>query len=248
MKAVFLAISILFFSVSGWSGQAMDFESFGFSKDGRYFAFIQDAVLDGSGAYWIEMGIIDVENNKYVGRASTGGEMEVNGDWIIADPAQRPEFIEDLKQKLSFQKYDFPKKVNEEVIVSRPNTDLTIYKNTVFSLEYWPEGGASASLQRYELDLKEVAAPVTEDNDWCDWYGNNMIELKVNHKHFFGDYKDKVQVLQKDQRQPKVRACSSDYSIRYVLNHKDGIAVVLSYQSPGFEGPNKDFMVVTGKL
>jgi predicted secreted protein len=55
--------------------------------------------------------------------------------------------------------------------------------------------------------------------------------------------------LQKDRSVPKSRgSCPSGYGIENVYIYKKGIAVIVSYGMPGFEGPDVRHLIVTGKL
>ena len=56
-------------------------------------------------------------------------------------------------------------------------------------------------------------------------------------------------ILQKDRGIPKSRGeCPAGYSIEDVYIYKNGIAVIIAYSMPGFEGPDVRQLVVTGKL
>lgn len=246
MKTLITILALLF-SQSALAGDASFFSSLGFSQDGKYFAFTEEGVYDGLGAYWIELGIIEVDQNKYVGRLHIGGESD-EGDITTED--HRDLYLRTLKQKLSFESYGFSKKVRQETLIKREQKDLSHYTNTLFSIDYWATGGASSQFPTFKLILDEIPAPINADNEWCeDWMGdsNSMIELRLVANPNNGE-NGFVNELQIDKKQPKVRSCAYNYSIREVHYYKGKIAVVIRYQSPGFEGPNERNMIVTGLL
>lgn len=244
MKIIITLFTILSCNLA-MAGDASFYTSLGFSKTGKYYAFIQEGVYDGLGAFWLELGIIDVKANKYVGRKKLGGEDEMGNITLESD---RPQMLASLKADLHFDAFGFSEKPREEVKIYRPHTDLSQYTDTVFTLAYWAQGGASTMIDRFSLLLDEIKAPVTQENQWCeDWYGNNMIELRMEIED--GNVNPPtVKDLQIDTAQPEVRQCSFDYSIRYIFVHKNSMSVVLNYRTPGFEGPNDRFMVVTSNI
>ena len=238
-----------------FAGDASYYDSLGFSEDGKYYAFTQDGYFDGSGYYWIELGIIHVKSNTYVGRDFAEFDPYENGEEESYEPTpkQKRQMLNKLKKNLRFGSYGFTKRPTENIKVFRPNFDHSPVTKTSFSLEYWAQGGASASIQTIDLLLKEVPAPVTANNEWCaDYYGhsgyNNMIDLSLKAEDSYHQGPGFMQDLQIDMEQPKIRACSWGYQIRYVLEHEGNIAVGIRFHQPGFEGPNERFMVVTGHL
>lgn len=240
-----VGILIILMSLAANAGDASDYKSLGFSTNGKYYAFIQDGNQDGSGFYWIELGIIDVAKNQYVGRASIVNELQEDGH--DTDDKTKAQFLAQLKSQLKFNTYGFPVAAQEQVLIHRPHFDFSNYTNSIFSIDYWAQGGASTDVQTYEILLNEVKAPVTADNDWCDWYPNNMIELRLKKVDLY-DEGSFIKDLQIDTQQPKKRACSSKYKVAYAMRSKDSLAVVLEFSQPGFEGPNYRYMVVTSQM
>lgn len=244
MKLLTILITLAMATVAQ-AGDSSSFKSLGFSSDGHYYAFIQDGELNGLGAYYMELGIIDVHKNIYVGKAK---HIAVDEEETPVEYPDLDKILKGLKKELEFEKFGFSKPIEENILVSRPDNDLTPYTKTLFTLDYWPQGGAHSPFETYELLLKEVPAPITENNNWCDYYSNNMIELRLKWQHPYEENEYKIKDLQIDKKQPKVRYCSGDYSIREVRSHKGHVAVAIRFTQPGFEGPDQRFMVVTGKL
>ena len=83
-----------------------------------------------------------------------------------------------------------------------------------------------------------------EEKDECLGVPRSMIALSLSRKE--GDAVQSVE-LERDTRLPKSRDCSGEYELRQVIQHKNAIAVVLRYVSPGFEGPDENALVVTAK-
>lgn len=238
-----ISVLLFVFSIHATAGDASEFRNLGFSTDGKYYAFVQYGTYDGWGAGYAKIDVIDVASNNLIKRVL------VNDEDMVDDPTMTQEEIIQkamTEAKLSSQ-YGISGSNMGNTLISRPNTDFSNYLNTVFSREYWAQGGASTTVLTYKLDLKEVPAPVEAgNNDWC-WTDSNMIELSMSWDDNY-DGVFETQTLQKDTRQPKSRACSYAYSVQYVVADKDGVAVALRYQGPGFEGPDYRYIVVTGKF
>ena len=212
MKTMIIVLVSLLTQIAA-AGDASFLKSLGFSPDGKYYAFVQDRVQDGSGFYEIEMGLIDVANNKYVGRASINQEQYFGEHTIDMEisKAQELEMFRFLKKQLKLKQYGFTKTADENVLVSRPHTDLSQYLDTTFSTDYWVQSGANSTVPTYRLSLKEVPAPKNLD-DFC-YDQSAMIDLRMTLEESWNSAA-KSYVLQKDKKQPKVRRCAFDYSIR----------------------------------
>ncbi len=224
----------------------------GFSKDGNHFAYMQSGVQDGSGFFWAEIDVIDVANNKLLKRVYEDSEKYLPMDDSFT-PAQEKQFIENLIKRADLNRYGINQSIKGNTVLNRPYTDLSDYKNTIFSFEYWAQGGASTSVRTYKLDIQEHPAPVEAHNEWCQeefYYGSNMmtVNLTTNHSLYDDQYTPEVTTLQKDNRAPASRSCAWGYKPSQVINYKNALVVLVNYQTIGFEGPNYRFTAVTGKV
>lgn len=251
------SLIVLFVSLI-WTSMALaadvaHFESLGFSSDGNYYAFVQDGVQDGSGAYYIWIDVVEVETNKLAKRVRLGGENEFFEDFMANDgegnDAAYAEY-ENLVRSTAYEQANLAQfgivsgQTAGEVLVDRQDTDLSAYTDTVFSLSAVAPGmGFSPT---YEVLLAELSAPEEEHNGGgrCG-FGNSMIKLEIQEVN--GEQNPAV-VLQEDTRQPKSRSCSHRYSVSKVIVNGDSIVVILSYMTPGFEGQNISHMAVSGQL
>lgn len=243
---ILLSLVISLASTLAFAGEALNFEQIGFSADGKHFAYMQSGELDGSGAFFAQIDVIDVDNNKLLVRVSDSVEtLEIPIGMDVPSPQ---ELVEGLYQEADLGAYGIDvKNLNKgELVINRPNNDLSQYTDAVFSTWYWPEGGASAPVPSYSLTVKEMVASNANEHDWC-YDDPMMIKLVMVHDMGYSGVVSQ-KVLQEDQRLPKSRACAYDYEIRHVVVYGQKMVVGLRYSHPGFEGPSQTFMAVTGTL
>ncbi len=227
----------------------------GFSKDGQYFAYVQSGIQDGSGFFWAQVDVIDTFQNKLLKRVYDDSEEEsLNDEASDFTPSEEQQFINNLVQTAGLNRYGIDQNTKGRTVLSRSYTDMSEYKDTVFSIKYWAQGGASTSVERFKINLTEQKAPTEIHNQWCQddfGYKSNMITLTLTGPTF-GDEEDQsiaqTLTLQKDLRAPSSRSCAYDYKVAQIINFNNAIIVLVNYQTPGFEGPNYRFMAVTGKI
>lgn len=251
IRNLILSALITLSSAVSFAGDASDSTILGFSKDGSHFAFMQTGVQDGSGFFWTQIDVIEVASNKLVKRVYEDSEKYLPIDEEIT-PAQEKQFIDMMKRRADLDRYGIDQAIKGNTVLNRPLTDFSSYNNTVFSVEYWAQGGASSMVKTYKLDIKESKAPVEKHNEWCqdDFYGSYMItvNLTTNHSLYDDQYTPNVTTLQKDTRVPASRACAWGYKPTQIINYKNALVVLVNYQTVGFEGPNYRFIAVTGQL
>lgn len=235
---LFNSTLLLFYSFGALAGDASHFQTLGFSPDGSYFAFAQTGLEDGSGFAYAQVVIMDVDANRPL-------EMKKK----TSEQSSEKKALESLLKKINFKPYRIiPHTHLGEAVVSRSNTDLSHYGNTIFALSYWPEGGASAKVPKFILNLRESAAEPSETMPLCSekTFPNDLIKLSLsgyNHpipQNF---------VLFQDTSSPSGRGyCPHNYQIRHVVVFRSKLVVALQYEALGFEGPNQRFMVATADI
>lgn len=223
MKKMIFALS--FFSLV--SAQAMDLKNFrnlGFSSKGHFFAFANSVVQDGSGFPQASVYVVNVPNNMIVRSASL----------TIDDDS-------------SYEESDALRRVLPQVDLESYN--ITSGQNLGEDHGLVQQNGHQASFtadnRNFSVNLTELDASNEAQNSSCSnqEQGSKMILVTLS----IPSLKQEV-TLQRDRRQPASRYCSYDYKIEKVLTHGKNLVVVISYQSPGFEGPDTTHMVVTGTL
>jgi len=241
MKRLLVTLTFLLLATSCQAGDIAEFRPLGFSESGQYYAFAQMGIHDGSGVPYAEIWVIDVLKNE---QAATSA-VELTDDKDIEAGSAEPA----LKKAIEAARLErFALKVNEN-----PGTDLLIHLPTdhspftgnIFSLTPGVDGGASGITAKYEVRLETtVTTPAIKDMP-TDFGPAKMLKLSIAGLE---EASGTVQVLQQDKRLPKSRAYPLSYQVRRVTSCKDGIVVIVSYTSPGFEGPNLSYMAISGKF
>ncbi len=89
----------------------------------------------------------------------------------------------------------------------------------------------------YQLQLKTNRRANTTCSDGME----SLLELKLS-------VDNKTRVLQKDSQLPAARTCALGYKLHHVHVFGQQLAVFLTRETPGFEGSDLRWMVVTGTL
>ena len=227
-----LASALVALSASAsFAADAMEYKTLGFSKDGRYFAFVETVIQDGSGFPEATATVVDVRQNKLL-KFERAVIQDENGDLKKA--------LKQAIDKINPGQYGIDSKIKGETLWIRMPTDLSpVDLSPRFSTYYGVDGGASAVWPRLRLDVSEKAAGNFEE---CYEFEGAYLKVTLHNESQDG-VRDLV--LQEDKKLPKSRQCSSAYQPRQIIEYKGAIVVVIRSQSPGFEGPDYNHMVVT---
>ena len=207
-------------STAAYAGDASESKVLGFSNDGRYFAYMQSGIQDGSGFFYAQIDVIDVEQNKLL-KTVYGDSEDESTDYEMLSPAQEQQFVAKLKQTANLNRYGINEKNVGKVVLSRPYTDVSEYKNTVFAIDYWAQGGTSSSIETFKLNITEETAPNEAHNEWCRepfWGSDNskMMTLSIitNYSIYPEENTNSEEIiLQKDTRAPASRSCAWGYRV-----------------------------------
>lgn len=247
-------VTAALFSANSFAGDYSHYESLGFSADGRYYAFLQDGYHDGSGFYFVEVDVVDVEENRLLRRVYSNTEQEFmpddesTDDWEEFERNQE-EYGKRLRKivldRVSIEDFGIDGNTQGNLLLSRPGTDFSTYTDTKFSTYINAFGGTIPTPEIFELNITSTRLDDEEVNEWC-WAGAYLLKMTVGREDYDGNAR--VVTLQDDKRLPKSRQCAFDYSIKAVYELNNRIVVQVQYKSTGFEGPNYINMVVTGNL
>jgi predicted secreted protein len=230
MKRLLLLFSLALAQTAAHATDANLFRSLGFSADGRYYAWAESVVQDGSGFPSAKVQVIDVAQNLLVKNARVV---------LQQDGATEAQALSQAKAHANVAGYGIDGKHAGRTLWMRMPTDMTAAsKDAVFSLFYGVDGGSSSVGPKYDVNVSEQAANSGAD---CIGYPDNMISVQLTNLQ-----DNTTVILQKDAKAPKSRQCSSEYQVRQVLENSGSIVTVLRYESLGFEGPDYHHMVVTG--
>lgn len=220
MKKLFLAIFLGFSLVQ--AGDLAHFDLIGFSKDGKYLAFRQAAIGDGSGFPYADIDVIDVAKNSLVANAN------VNTQTGNSSTAQVRVAVL-TKASSILKKYGITDGNQGRFVAGAlGGSQGAVQDNT---LEFRAVG------REYKLELSMKDGGKETD---CDGHAPQLLKITLVGKI--------TKILQNDTQLPASRKCAADYRMHSVFVYGSSLAVFVSVGSDGFEGSNIRFMVVTAKL
>lgn len=223
------------------SAQAGDFASreiIGFSPDGRYFAFEEYGVQDGSGFPYANIYVIDTTSDRWV--PDTPKRVQVNDE-----TAQLADVRAEARQqaRLLIQQYAISEP--GQIVATNLYTHLsaTPYQVTVNPRLVAPpiDEHLSLSIDQYKV----VADPVCAGMGSGDTKGFRLTLQRNEASRVLHEDKDRI---------PSSRSCPLDYRIHDVVTYfaeprgAITLAVIVQIIQIGFEGPDGRFIAVTGRV
>lgn len=232
---ILLGLLTAFALSSARAGDLADLEFWGFSSDARFVAFEQHGSQDGSGFPFSRLTVVDVKRNAFAGYAEkivkdgSAEDERASTAQTLALLLKRVGIKRGLTGTNVFQKGDI---IATKANFTQPLTSADLPKVAKITLD----GKA------YTLELIErPAPPMTGDCRAYSPFPAALLELKLSQGAT-------SRALQKDILLPNSRKCVYSYGIARVYRYRSSVAVFLRTLSPGFEGPNLGWMVVTAKL
>ncbi len=235
-RTIALISGIALLSGNAMAGDFAERHVFGFSPDGRYFAFEEYGVQDGSGFPYSNIYLIEVEGDRWL----PGTPIRVRIDDETAT-------IEDVR--LQARSKAEPKLGQLEIdnqpvhAASNPVTQLNADFNFVLIN---PRTVVPPVDQQYAFRLSAFPLPGPSH---CESFGQTKgFDLEL----IYGPDDINV-VLQHDEQIPKSRSCPLDYQIAdiYTFYPEAGspvFALLIRMLQVGFEGPDGRYLAVTGQL
>ncbi|WP_158541586.1 DUF2259 domain-containing protein [Pelagibacterium lacus] len=215
------------------AAERAQFDAIGYSEDGRYFAFEQFGIQDGSGFPYSEIAIIDLDTDRFAGgspfRARIDTEMAALGEARDAAHAAAQKALTELA-------------IDRPAIPIALRGDGEAAGDEGLALDYAiPIWGLDGTEGDYRLSLEIFKAPSTQD---CDWFEGDPMGYRLI-REIDGERAE----LHSDSRVPASRGCVITYKFYGVMlpfnAFDNGSAVaVLSYWSHGFEGPDRRFLAL----
>ena len=223
MKKLWPIIPILLFGLAR-AGDTTLLTLTGFSGDGAYVAFQETAIGDGSGFPHSVLGVVDVSRNTLVYRNTTS--IEISGATENQARAKAATQAVAVLKKYGIQPGDQGRFVFGNFAGGRE----TLSAKTSFEF---------AALGRtYSLEVITRDLPLTTK---CDMTAPQLLEVRLSSANA-------NRVLQRDTKLPASRGCAYAYQLHSVFLKGSGLVVFFAVYTPGFEGPNLDWMAVTAKL
>ncbi len=234
---IILLSAVLFLAAPCFAGDYATLNVIGFSKDGRYLAFEEYGVQDGSGFPYSNIYFIDVEKNAFA-----APRIAVRIDKETADePAARKRSAA-LAAKI-LTRFRIIKGNVGKLVLSHLITDLTFEgsPDKASTVRFAEEIGSMFHRGDYEMSLTKRPIKTKE----CEAFGDDTRLLELGLRDLDADT---FKFLQKDSSLPESRGCPIDYRLQNIYLYKGFIAVFVGVFNTGFEGPDMRFMAVTGKL
>lgn len=214
------------------AGDSAQFDAIGYSEDGRYFAFEQFGIQDGSGFPYSEIFLIDLDTDDFVG----GSPFRARIDTEMAELADaRSEAVELAGAALA------------EHDITRPALPIALrgdgaLKDEGLSMSYGiPSYGLAQTEGEYRLAIDIFKAPSTQD---CDLFEGDPMGFALRR-----ETAGTTEELHRDTRVPASRNCVVTYKFYGVFNPFNAFdnaatVAILSVWSHGFEGPDRRFIAL----
>lgn len=236
-----LALSLFFMSPANfmspaYAGEAAERYIIGFSPGGRYFAFEQYGVQDGSGFPYADIFIIDTSTDEWVGASPFRVLMK---DERAKQKWARREVITKAGNLLKKLVISQPGRL----LASNPSAELSADPHRVAVNSSQIINGKPISWT-FTLEEKTLA------NAKCATFTSQPIKgfrLKVQKEG------SAAITLHEDASIPKSRGCPLRYAISDVITHEPNggariFAVLVSVYTVGFEGADRRFLAVTKRF
>jgi len=234
----------LLFSLSLTPGQAGDtasLEIYGFSKHGDYFAFEQYGVQDGSGFPYSEIFVLDVIADKWVKPSPIRRSDEVSEEggydedtFLVATRAKNLNTAQTLLDAKGIVG-------KGSTVAFNPPTELTSNPHKMLVSPRLPllsgETPVELTLTEHPLENTECASYDVATKGFRLTMVNNGITRTLNN----------------DTIVPDSRRCPFAYRIERFFTYfpreaPPVFAVLIQMESLGFEGPDRRYLAITGRL
>jgi predicted secreted protein len=225
------------------AGDIADYRILGFTPNGDVFAFEEFGIQDGSGFPYSNIYVVDTSDDSWV----PGTPVRVR-----IDDETKP-LAEARDQARKQAAVIFGKIALEDRAIVLAANPLGEYEANPLSIKFG-EPFPSYPLQnppeiRYsaDLDLYDAESPGQDCETYIGSGKPQGFRLKITNLT-----SNASAILHEDQQIPQSRGCPITYRLEAVAVPDDypakKAAVVMSLFKPGFEGPDRRFMVVTGDL
>ncbi|MHA7772028.1 DUF2259 domain-containing protein [Roseibium sp. M-1] len=226
---------------SAHAGDTAELQLLGFSKNGDFFAFEQFGTEDGSGFPYSEIFVVDVIGDSWVPPSPFRLRREEDtGPGDAADSALSETRAEN---RLAAQPLLQSKAIagKGETVGFNPRSELTSdpFKMLVAPRERFLPGADPVDLTLSQFDLPDAQ---------CQSYGADTRGFRLTMVH-----NGVTRILNEDTSLPKSRRCALGYRIARFVTHfpqeaPPVFAVLIQVDSFGFEGPDRRYLAITGRL
>jgi len=234
-------LAVPFFAQVTLAGDTANLHLLGFSKNGAFFAFEQYGVQDGSGFPYSEIFVVDVVGDSWVSPSPFRLRRDVDaGPGEAADTALTATRSENRLTAQPLLK-DMAIAGKGETVGFNPRTELIsdAHKMIVATNDNFRPGDDPV-----DLSLSAYALPDAE----CQSYGADTKGFRLTLVH-----NGVTRILNEDNAIPRSRKCPLAYRIERFVTHFPAeappvFAVLIQMDSLGFEGPDRRYLAITGRL
>ncbi|KKB06997.1 hypothetical protein VE25_20325 [Devosia geojensis] len=205
----------------------------GYSPDGRWFAFEEFGIQDGSGFPYATIYVLDVRDDGWAPRTP----VRVRLDEETADLAEaRADVRDEADDVLDDLDIDTP----ADIWALLGDGEMDSQAKT---LEFGRPGyEPGAVLDGWTLELDTFEAQAAEP--CADWFGQAPLGYALTLSGPGG-----ARLIHRDERIPRSRGCPFDYRLHAVVapfgaTGLDAAVAILSVYPGGFEGPDRRFLAV----
>jgi predicted secreted protein len=243
MKKILVSL-LLFFGSSAMAEDTAFINFLGFSNSGKYMAFQEAVLMDGSGDYVSAIRILDVANDQYVDVSKDDYSSETTG--VSKTYAS---FVNGAQKKAAkmLTKWGIDKNKGQVVHVSvAPRLSTFTYKNKYVGMFLRTKTVDMSNDKIIKPDaLKERLAlceTMSEPDRVTYPAKDSLVGYEVQAFSF--DTMKTDTTLHSDMRVPLSRYCPYDYSLNSAYAYGNQVVLLVSYNSVGFEGPDTQFVTV----
>ncbi|UFI02394.1 DUF2259 domain-containing protein [Roseibium aggregatum] len=223
------------------AGDTAELQLLGFSRNGDFFAFEQFGVQDGSGFPYSEIFVVDVIGDTWVPPSPFRLRKDVDpGPGDAADNALSETRAEN---RLAAQPLLQDKTIagKGQTVGFNPRTELTSDPHKMLVA---PRVTFLSGDDPIDLTLSEYPLP----NAQCQSYGAETKGFRLTMVH-----NGVTRILNEDNSVPESRRCPLAYRIERIVTHFPDeappvFAVLIQMDSLGFEGPDRRYLAITGRL
>jgi predicted secreted protein len=223
------------------AGDIAEHRILGYTPNGDVFAFEEFGVQDGSGFPYSNIYIIETDTDSWV----PGTPIRVRIDDETATLAAAREQARQQAAPI------LGKIVLEDQALILGASPLGEFGASPISLDFgepFPSNPLQDISRRYNASLELFDAP-SPGQDCVTYIGDNPKGFRLKIKNLTSNAEA---VLHEDTQIPQSRGCPITYRIDAVAvpdtYPAEKVAVILSIFKPGFEGPDRRFLAVTGAL
>jgi predicted secreted protein len=237
-----LATAFLFLAITATVGSAADNAeraAIGFSPDGRYFAFEQYGVQDGSGFPYSEIFVIDLDANQWVKGSPFRERIEDEAALVSSVRAKAAKSAASLIGQLKTVE------PGDALAAQLPTQAVADRHRIGFDPYYQSQSSQKGGQYTLSLALVPFAAPES-----CYAENGKQMGFRLTLKDNESGAEKEVH---KDAAIPSSRYCPRDYDISDVIAYRPSsgearqVALIGVY-TPGFEGVNRRLIAVPFRL